>query len=192
MTDDFATAVKFTKLTHQNRHKEANGLVLPESSAARYLAHQTLINKAQSIGGYDQSKDEEPSIKPDPATASIKIKYAKTENGPALTYTWRDFTFEQGKLTGWTGASGPVQDVCGAARLPTNQHVRPGVGLVDGEVVVVKINNAAGLGEDLAELVPDRHGARVRYPGADDDVDVRPGAVMLLPYLAWWPSQERA
>ena len=111
MSDDFSTAARFTKLSHQNRHKEANALVVPESPAARYLAHQTLINKAQSIAGYDQSEDEEPSVKPDPATGSIKFKFAKTEREPALSYIWRDFTFEQGKITGWTGKSGPVTDV---------------------------------------------------------------------------------
>ena len=111
MSDDFSTAVRFTKLSHQDRHKEANALVVPESPAARYLAHQTLITKAQSIAGYDESEGEEPSVKPDPATGSIKIKFAKTESGPALSYTWRDFTFEQGKITGWTGKSGPVEDV---------------------------------------------------------------------------------
>jgi hypothetical protein len=111
VSDDFSTAVKFTKLSHQNKHKEANGLVVPESPAARYLAHQVLITKAQSLAGYDESEDEEPSVKPDPATGSIKIKFARTESGSALSYTWRDFTFEQGKITGWTGKSGPVKDV---------------------------------------------------------------------------------
>jgi hypothetical protein len=89
--------VKFTKLSHQNRHKEANALVVPESPAASYLAHQTLINKAQSIAGYDQSEDEEPSVKPDPATSSIKIKFAKTESGPALSYTWRRLHLRAGQ-----------------------------------------------------------------------------------------------
>jgi hypothetical protein len=57
---DFATAVKFTKLS-QSKYKEANVLVVPESPATRYLAHQTLIVKAEEIGGYDRSADEEPS-----------------------------------------------------------------------------------------------------------------------------------
>jgi hypothetical protein len=111
MSNDFATAVKFTKMQHQDKQKEAAELVVPESPAARYLAHQVLITKAQSLAGYDESGDEKPSIKPDPATGSIKIKYAKTEDSPALAYTWKDFTFEQGKITGWTGKSGPVKDV---------------------------------------------------------------------------------
>jgi hypothetical protein len=110
VSDDFATAVKFTKLTHQSRYKEASGLVVPESPAARYLAHQTLMRKAQQIAGYNQSGDEEPSLKPDPTTGTIKIRYEDQSEGETK-YTWRDFTFEQGKITGWTGASGPVKDV---------------------------------------------------------------------------------
>ena len=45
----------------------------------------------------------------DPATGSIKIKYATTEDEPSLAYTCMDFTFEQGKIIGWTGKIGPVQ-----------------------------------------------------------------------------------
>jgi hypothetical protein len=108
---DFATAVKFTKLTHANEYREANQLVAPESPAARYLVHQVKIDKAQSIAGYDASEEERPSVKPDPATGSIKIKFEKTEESPALSYVWKDFAFEQGKITGWTGKSGPIQDV---------------------------------------------------------------------------------
>ena len=121
---DFATAVKFTKLSHQQRHKEANELVVPESPAARYLAHQVLITKAQSIAGYDSSDEPQPSIKPDAATASIKIKFAKTEDSPALSYVWKDFTFEQGKITGWTGKSGPVKDVLWS-RTTTDSKLSP-------------------------------------------------------------------
>jgi hypothetical protein len=110
-TDDFATAVKFTKLTYADDYSAAAELVEPKSPAARYVAHQVLIDKAQSITGYDPSDDGKPdSIKPDPATGSIKVKYAKTEDGPATSYIFRDFTFEQGKITGWTGKSGPVKD----------------------------------------------------------------------------------
>jgi hypothetical protein len=56
--DDFATAVKFTKLTHANKQRQANGLVVPESPAARYLVYQVKIDKAQSIAGVDQSDDQ--------------------------------------------------------------------------------------------------------------------------------------
>jgi hypothetical protein len=63
---DFATAVKFTKLVHQSKYKPADALVVPESPAARYLAHQTLITKAEEIAGFDQSTDEEPRFKPGP------------------------------------------------------------------------------------------------------------------------------
>lgn len=114
---DFDTAVEFTTLTHDSEYAAANQLVKPESPAARYLAHQTLNQKATTIaggGGYD---DPIPVIKPDPKTKSIKVTFPAEEPmegeraAKALTYTWKDFTFDQGKVTGWTGKSGPVKDV---------------------------------------------------------------------------------
>jgi hypothetical protein len=107
-SSDFDTAVKFTKLAHKSDYEEAGQLVKPESPAARYVAHRTLIRKAERIAGYAGEDEEIPSFKPDPATGSIKIKYDGEET---LTYTWRDFTFDQGKIIGWVGKQGPVQDV---------------------------------------------------------------------------------
>jgi hypothetical protein len=155
MSDDFATAVKFTKLTHQNRHKEANGLVVPESPAARYLAHQVSINKAQSIAGADPSEDEEPSVKPDPATQSIKIKFAKTEDGPALSYVWKDFVYEQGKIVSWTGKSGPVASVLWTrtttdSKLSTKAVLKSAYRANSGNLFVVvelSANKARGFGD---------------------------------------------
>jgi hypothetical protein len=43
--------VQFTELAHQTRHREANGLLVPESPAARYLAHQANQLKAERIAG---------------------------------------------------------------------------------------------------------------------------------------------
>ncbi len=107
-SSDFDTAVKFTKLVHKNDYEEAGELVKPESPAARYVAHQTLTEKAERIAGYTRDDEEAPGIKGDPATGTVKIKY---EDEPKTTYVWRDFTFEQGKITGWVGKQGPVKDV---------------------------------------------------------------------------------
>jgi hypothetical protein len=108
---DFATAVKFTKLAHQDKFKEANALVVPESPAERYLVFQVSSNKAYEIAGVDTTNDEPPKFTPDPAAGTIKIKVAKTEDSPAYSYVWRDFVYEQGKIKSWTGKTGPVQDV---------------------------------------------------------------------------------
>lgn len=115
-SDDFETAVEFTELTHQDDHSAAAELAKPESPAARYLAHQTLYAKAETIAGVE-SDTSIPTVKADPKTKSIKITIPADEPvegekaDKALTYTWKDFTFENGKVTGWTGASGPVKDV---------------------------------------------------------------------------------
>jgi hypothetical protein len=109
--DDFATAVKFTKLVYQNEYKKANALVVPESPAARYLVAQVSIDKAQRIAGYDPSDNAKPdSIKPDSTTGNIKVKFAKTEDEPATSVVWKGFTYDQGKITGWTGKLGPIKD----------------------------------------------------------------------------------
>ena len=113
---DFKTAVEFTTLTHNDEHAEAARLVKPESPAARYLAHQTLAAKAEKIGGAPDN-DEVPTIKSDAKTQSIKVTFAADEPVEGekakkpLTYTWKDFTFDDGKITGWTGKSGPVKNV---------------------------------------------------------------------------------
>lgn len=50
-------------------------------------------------------------------TKSVKITYPAEEAAEgqpatkALSYTWKDFTYDQGKVTGWTGATGPVAKV---------------------------------------------------------------------------------
>jgi hypothetical protein len=109
MGDDFATAVKFTKLVHHDEYSEAAQQVKPESPAARYVAHQAQMLRAEKIGGYP-SEPFEGSFKPEPTSGSIRIKNV-TGDGKAITYTWKDFTFDAGKITGWTGKRGPVGSV---------------------------------------------------------------------------------
>lgn len=108
--------MEFTKLTHDSEYTAAAELVKPESPAARYLAHQTLANKAEVIAGAGGDEDV-PTIKPDKAKQTIKISFPAEEPvegekaAKALTYTWKNFTFDQGQITGWTGASGPIKNV---------------------------------------------------------------------------------
>ena len=104
---DFATAVKFTKLIHEDETKKAGLLVAPESAAARYVVHRQLMTKAEKITGY-ASEPRTPKIDPDPATGAIKIKY---DNEPKTKDTWKDFTFDQGKINGWRGKTGPVKSM---------------------------------------------------------------------------------
>jgi hypothetical protein len=104
---DFATALKFTKLIHEDEIRKAGELVAPDSAAAKYVVHRQLMTKAEKITGYTSEPDTA-KIDPDPATGAIKIKY---DDKPKTKYTWKDFTFDQGKITGWTGKTGPVQSV---------------------------------------------------------------------------------
>jgi hypothetical protein len=48
----FATAMKFTKLVHQDEFRQPYELVVRESPAARYVAHQQLVNRTQKIAGH--------------------------------------------------------------------------------------------------------------------------------------------
>jgi hypothetical protein len=58
-----------------------------------------------------------PKIDPNPAKGNIKIVHlaeAETQaeaRKNAIRYTWKDFTYEQCRITGWTGGSGPIKDV---------------------------------------------------------------------------------
>jgi hypothetical protein len=67
--------------------------------------HQQLMTEAEKITGY-ASEPETPKIDPDPATGAIKIKY---NDDPKTKYTWKDFTLDRAKITGWTGKTGPVK-----------------------------------------------------------------------------------
>jgi hypothetical protein len=122
LTGDFATAVNFTKLVHKDKYKEAAELALPESPAARYVAHQVLMQKAERINGvYFEPSTRKVTFKPEAAKGSIKITERELlqvgdeaddgEKERKVVYTWHSFTFDQGKLTGWTGKTGPVKDV---------------------------------------------------------------------------------
>jgi hypothetical protein len=107
LTDDFASALQFTKLVWRDKYSAAAELTVPESPAARYLAAQVLVAKAQRLTGSPPA-DGSVGFKPDAAAGSITITY-KDDQGKS-TYTWKDFTFEQGKLTGWTAKRGPIKD----------------------------------------------------------------------------------
>jgi hypothetical protein len=103
---DFATAVKFTKLVHKDEYSKAETLVQPGSAANRYVEFQKLSNKAQRIDGQDTRIDPATlGFDPNKKTHSIRIRI---DDENPLTYVWKDFTFDQGKITGWTGKSGPV------------------------------------------------------------------------------------
>jgi hypothetical protein len=70
--------------------------------------------RAEKISGGYPADGETPSIKTDPIKQTITIRYHGQEgvgHGKALGYTWRNFTYDQGKITGWTGASGPIGSV---------------------------------------------------------------------------------
>jgi hypothetical protein len=116
-TGDFDTAVKFTKLAHTNKYKEAAELVVPESPADRYVVHQTLYRRAMKTSQGYAPEDVPPEFEPDPGKGSIKIIFlaeAETQQEArenATSYTWKDFTYEGGKIAGWTGKSGPVKDL---------------------------------------------------------------------------------
>jgi hypothetical protein len=104
---DFKTAVKFTKLAHTDKYEAAKELVAPGSAADRYVIHQLKLQKAYQISGQDPG-GEEPSIDSDKGKRSIRIEFTG-EDG--YSYTWKDFTFDHGKVTGWTGKSGLVASV---------------------------------------------------------------------------------
>jgi hypothetical protein len=50
-SSDFDTAVKFTKQVHKSDYKGRASWSSPESPAARYVAQQTLTEKAEPDGG---------------------------------------------------------------------------------------------------------------------------------------------
>ena len=111
---NFDAAIKFVELVlspDSGALAKTRDLIKPESAAARYVAHQTLLARAESLANLEPST-QEPTLKGDARTGQIKISYEAVEGeGSAQSYTWKDFTFDQGKVAGWTGPNGPVGSV---------------------------------------------------------------------------------
>ena len=105
--DYFASALKFTRLVHLGEHTRAGSLVEPSSPAARYIAHQLADTRAYKIDGLgDSNVESDWTIDGDDKTGKVRIK---PSDGSA-SYTWERFTYSAaGKITGWTGASGPIE-----------------------------------------------------------------------------------
>jgi hypothetical protein len=106
-SDYLASALKFTRLVHLGKHSQAQSLVEPNSPAARYIAHQLADTKAYKIDGLGDSNVEgDWKISGDEKTGKVRIK---PSDGSA-SYTWEQFTYSgAGNITGWTGASGPIE-----------------------------------------------------------------------------------
>jgi hypothetical protein len=105
----FASALTFTRLVHLGKHSQAGSLVEPHSAAARYIAHQLADTKAYKMDGLGDSNGEDDwTIDGNERTGKVRIK---PSDGSA-SYTWEQFTYSgAGKITGWTGASGPIESV---------------------------------------------------------------------------------
>ena len=105
--DQFSKAVEFTRLVHNGDDKQAGTMVADNSPAARYVIHQLAMDKAYQIDG--PTVDPEPwTIDGDADTGAIRLE---SQDG-SQKYTWSNFTFDRaGKITAWTGASGPVKSV---------------------------------------------------------------------------------
>jgi hypothetical protein len=108
-SDHFAAAIEFTRLVHLGKHARAKSLVEPNSPAARYIAHQLADTKAYEMDGLSDSNVEgDWTIDGDEQTGKVRIK---PSDGSA-SYTWDQFAYSGvGKITGWTGASGPIESV---------------------------------------------------------------------------------
>jgi len=76
---DFATAVKFTKLTHRSdgldNYRKAADLTAPESPAARYIAHQVSMYRAEKTANGWVDEGGEYKFKPHPIAQTIRIKF---------------------------------------------------------------------------------------------------------------------
>lgn len=104
----FSTALEFTRLVHIDDHASAGALVADDSPAARYIAFQNALARVEELNGQSSTRDES-DVTIDGDEKSGKIEIELTDGDKPLTYTWRDFTFDNaGKITGWTGKSGPI------------------------------------------------------------------------------------
>lgn len=104
--DNFPAAVDFTRAVLTDDFTAALKITSPSSSAARYIDHQKSFNQAREDNGEDVSEEAEATIKPNVDKMLIEI-----EQGD-LNYAWKDFMYDSGgRVKGWTGASGPIDEV---------------------------------------------------------------------------------
>ena len=135
-SDYFASALEFTRLVHLGKHSQARSVVEPNSPAARYITHQLADTKAYKIDGLGDSNVEgDWRISGDEKTGKVRIK---PSDGSA-SYTWDEFTYSgAGKITGWTGASGPIE-----AALWTRESSDTGLGVTVRLVSAYRTNIGA-------------------------------------------------
>lgn len=134
--DNFDTALEFTRLVHLGKHSQARSMVEANSPAARYITHQLADTKAYRMDGLsDSNSADDWTITGDAKTGKIRIK---PTDGSA-SYTWRQFAFSgAGKITAWTGASGPIASV-----LWTRESKASGLGVTARLVSAYRTNAGA-------------------------------------------------
>ncbi len=108
---DFDAAIEFTELVYDNDYREARELMKPESPAARYLDHQAAVDKAFKISGQGARETSDITVDPDKEKREIKITYpGDGEDGGEDSVVWKDFMFDQGKITEWSNPLGPISE----------------------------------------------------------------------------------
>lgn len=107
----FSTAVEFTRLVQLGDYGAAGGLVADSSPAARYLAHQIAYQRAYELNGQPLTNPDPDDVTIDGDEKSGSIRIEIVDGDDTVRYTWKDFAFDgAGKVTAWTGKSGPIDD----------------------------------------------------------------------------------
>ena len=106
---NFSDAVEFTRLVHIGDYGAAGGMVADNSPAARYIAHQIADRRAYELNGQPVTENESSDVSVDGDNAASEVHIEIVDGDTTTKYTWKDFAFdERGKITAWTGKSGPI------------------------------------------------------------------------------------
>jgi hypothetical protein len=104
---------------------------------------------------------EAPDLDPNSTKGTIKVSYAAAEGTPAISYTWKAFKFEGGKLASWTGTTGPVKDVLWSRTTTAESRGRKAVlksaylSNTGAMVAVVELSSSVGTSFAEAEYTAD-------------------------------------
>lgn len=166
--DSWDVVVEFNEALVAEDFNRAAELSAPESPASRYVEYRTDVQQAQQDADAVQESSGEVTGDEDAGAITASITSAEDE----VTYTWTDFSTDDGLVTDWVTEQGPLADQlwttdssaeAGGATVALQSAYRTNVG--DLYVVLEVTAGADALSADgAASYVPE--GGTAVPPGA--------------------------
>jgi hypothetical protein len=103
---DWAAVVSFTQSVADNDWEAAQQQVVPGSAADRYVDYRQQVDQAQQQAGAAAAPTA--TVEPDEQAGSVTVT---VDGDDSPTFTWSDFTTDEGLVSAWTGDQGGLDEV---------------------------------------------------------------------------------